>query len=62
MSLLLVADDASREDVAETLRLLNLDAKRVPHVGRKSELDPKTKWDRAHDCINDALDMWERCQ
>lgn len=60
MSLLLVTDDASREDIAETLRLLNLDCKRLPHVGRKSEmLDKPTEYDRAHACLNDALSLWE---
>jgi hypothetical protein len=58
MSLTLVTEGASREDIAETIRLLNIDCKRLPHIGRKSELlDPKTKYDRAHDCLNDALDI-----
>lgn len=59
MSLSLVTEGASREDIAETIYLLNIDAKRLPHIGRKSELlDEKTKWDRAHDCLNDAIELW----
>lgn len=62
MSLLLVTEGASREDITETLRLLNLDCKRLPHIGRKSELDPKTKYDLAHEYLNDAIAIWEACQ
>lgn len=58
MSLTLVTEGASREDIAETIRLLNADCKRLPHVTRKTERDPKTKWDRAHDCLSDAIDFY----
>jgi hypothetical protein len=60
MSILLVTDGASRKDLAETLALLNLDAKRLPHVVEPSTTKgAPTLWTIAHRRINAVLDEWQ---
>lgn len=60
MSILLVTDGASRKDLAETLILLNRDAKHAPNVIEPSTMrGVPTMWSIAHARINAVLDDWE---
>lgn len=60
MSITLVTDGASREDLAETLTLLNRDAKRLPNVIEPSTMrGVPTPWSIAHARLNAVLDDWQ---
>lgn len=60
MSLALDVEGASRADIAETLRLLNIDAKRCVGVVEPSTMKgAPTEWTIAHRRLNDALEIYE---
>ena len=59
MTVVRVTDETTREELAETLRLLNDAAKRVPHV--KGVCSPSS-WDVQHQRIDAVLDEWIACK
>lgn len=59
MTVVRVTDDTTRDELAETLRLLNDAAKRVPHV--RGVCSPSS-WDVQHARIDAVLDEWLACK
>jgi hypothetical protein len=49
----------TRNELAEALRNLNNHAKRQPRAVKLFTADPPTKWDSAHDRVNDLLTLMD---
>lgn len=51
--------DSTRAEVEEALGWANRDCKRAPHVVKRFDDSPPTRWDKTHDWVSALLDMWQ---